>query len=138
MASKSHRAAESEVTQISAAGSWQLAAGGATNCICPMRWAIHLPAKEFALRVLGCEAGLLAQQGYGQRVRGDHHQHGNVEGHQGAEDKERAIVDDAHIRMRHNILLVHQACKGMQVDAMNGKWRTEEGEVGRGCAYPVL
>lgn len=58
--------------------------------------------------MLGREAGLLAQQRNGQCVGGDHHQHGNVEGHQRSEDKERAIVDDTHIRMGHYVLLVHQ------------------------------
>lgn len=58
--------------------------------------------------MLGREAGFLAQQRDGQCVGGDHHQHGNVEGHQRSEDKERAIVDDTHIRMGHYVLLVHQ------------------------------
>lgn len=77
------------------------------------RWArpIHLPAKEFTLGMLGSEASLLAEQRNGQGVGGDHHQHGNVEGHQRSEDKERAIVDDAHIRMGHYVLLIHQTCK---------------------------
>lgn len=68
--------------------------------------------------MLGREAGLLAQQRDGQCVGGDHHQHGNVEGHQRSEDKERAIVDDTHIRMGHYILLVHQTCM----------WKEREGE----------
>lgn len=57
----------------------------------------------------GRESRLLAQQLHRQHVSRNHNDHGDVEGDQGTEHEERSVIDDAHLRMRHDVQGVDDA-----------------------------
>lgn len=69
----------------------------------------HQPTKLVALRIFGRESRLLAQQLHRQDVSRHHDDHRDVEGNQGAEHQERAVIDDAYSWPRHDVRGINYA-----------------------------
>lgn len=69
-----------------------------------------LPAKYFPFGMLNSEFSFFTQQSYGQRIRGYHYQHRNVECDQRTEYKECSIINHAFIVRWHNIQNVNYTC----------------------------
>lgn len=69
-----------------------------------------LPSKCFTLRVLHDEPGLLLQQLNCEGVGDNHKHHRHIKREQWAEDEEGSVVDGAYSRLRHDVLVIENAC----------------------------
>jgi len=69
---------------------------------------ILLPAEEFTFRMLCGKTCFLAEEGNGECVSSDHHEHGDIKCHQRSKNEEGAVVYYTDVVLRHNVLLVDQ------------------------------
>jgi hypothetical protein len=69
-----------------------------------------LPSKCLTLRVLHDESRLLLQQLNGEGVGDNHKHHWHIKREQRAEDEEGSVVDGTDSRLRHDVLVIDDAC----------------------------